>query len=545
MPIGRFFPDRVLLAQFLFHQSQLQDVLGHINHAGINSIVVHIRPVLTLPGLYQPVGQTCGLLQVFHIPVGGIFVHQQVDGARRVLDAGGMVLGLHLHRVVQQVEQIVEAAAQLLVQLLFREKPGRLESGIEAIPTLDVRGSFLVILPGIGTGLLQRPLPRSVGGKDAFDHLVPLHGTHGIKTHLGQCAGNPLHVVRPGCLLQRQLASLVIADRHHGIRGQDIKRNFLVRAARGLRHPEHRHPGQPTDIFFKLLRPVNIHQSDGPRPGFALLQHPQVLRMAFGQGQGVHQVEIQRLDAMSHEPMGSRILIAQVVLHAPRCHGLGRHDAQRMSGRRLQVAIEMRLLATHQGREILAEPVGILLHIRVDAQAQAGLFGLERHVSLVYQGHLQRRLSFPRLVRQATLHVVYHSPVGTVTVRHPFRGLRLSVPHGIEGRSHKLPVRTKEGHRVVPPAFLEHDLLQAAPVGDAGFPIFVFPNGGLGHHTATPQAGGQQQRKFLMIVHTYYITCNQSYLFFTISTICRFSTHNINTPDRLNLWSRAGRHQWH
>ena len=88
-----------------------------------------------------------------------IFPHQQVDGARCVLDTGTVEFGFHFYRIVQQGEEIVEPLAEFPVQLLVRKILCRQKGGVKAVPALDVRGGFLVIFPGSLTCLFQCLFP--------------------------------------------------------------------------------------------------------------------------------------------------------------------------------------------------------------------------------------------------------------------------------------------------------------------------------------------------------------------------------------------------
>ena len=227
------------------------------------------------------------------------------------------------------------------------------------------------------------------------------------------------------------------------------------------------------------------HKSDEPFLGLPLPQCPQILRMMLRQRKRVQQIQVERLDAVPHEPMRRRVLIPPVVIYTPRSHRLQGNNAQRMPGRSLHITKEMCFLVPHQRRKILAKPVGVFFHIRIYAQAQAGLLRLKRYMPLVDQSHFQGRLSLPRLIRQSTLHVIYHGTVRTPPVRHPFRYPGLSFRYGIKRRS-GMSVTAEERHRVIARFPFKYQPFQASIGSDAGFPSLCVPSGTLSGHVHSP-----------------------------------------------------------
>lgn len=147
--------------------------------------------------------------------------------------------------------------------------------------------------------------------------------------------------------------------------------------------------------------------------------------------------------------MRRRILIAQVVNYAPRSHGLRRHKTQDVPRRCLQITVKVRFLVAHQRGEIFPKPVGVFIHVGVNAQLHSGFGRLEGDITFIFKGDLQGRLSLPRDVAHATLHVVDCGAVREVTVRNPFCHCFTTIPLHIKGRPDVALSLPEEGDSVI------------------------------------------------------------------------------------------------
>ena len=199
-----------------------------------------------------------------------------------------------------------------------------------------------------------------------------------------------------------------------------------------------------------------------------------MLRMPLGQGQRIEQVEVKRLDAVAHKPEWRRVLIAEIVGHAPRSHRLRRNDAQHLARRCLQIAVEMGFLTTHQRGKILAKPGRILVHISVDTQFQPRLFRLKRHKALVAQHHLKGRLPVPFAVGEPAFHAINAGTIGPAAVGNPRSSLLLASGHGIKRRTTVVSLAEK-GYGVIAFPMFEYQVLQTTVGRNTSFPVAVLP----------------------------------------------------------------------
>lgn len=107
--------------------------------------------------------------------------------------------------------------------------------------------------------------------------------------------------------------------------------------------------------------------------------------MMFGQRTAAKHIEVETLYAMAVEPMRSRILIAEVVVETPRCYRVGRHYGFYLAAGRLHITIEMVGLTHSQSGKELVVPIGVFVHIRIYAEFDTSLDGLERRTACVTQ----------------------------------------------------------------------------------------------------------------------------------------------------------------
>ena len=125
-----------------------------------------------------------------------------------------------------------------------------------------------------------------------------------------------------------------------------------------------------------------------------------------GQWQRVHEVDVERLYAVPHEPERSRVLIAEVVVYAPRGHRVGRHYAEDVAARCLHIAIEVGALVAHERWEELVVPFRVFFHVGVNAKFQSCLYRLEWCVAVVAHGHAHGRHAMPFDIPQFAVYAV-------------------------------------------------------------------------------------------------------------------------------------------
>ena len=187
-------PELVGSTETLLDKCKLKYALCHIYHTCIYSVAIDVSSVLALVGVYKPVGKLRGMTQVGKVAVCLILVYKHTYRSRRVLYTALMKLWLNRHRVVQKCIEIVEAFAQLCIELRLLEVFGCNKRRVESVPTLYMGCCLLMILKGSLSCSFHSPLPRL-----------------GSDKHTGQCASldSCLYIILSRL---RQYASVDIAS---------------------------------------------------------------------------------------------------------------------------------------------------------------------------------------------------------------------------------------------------------------------------------------------------------------------------------------------